>query len=1212
MAMNASDTTTHPSRWRRWTAWALALWAAVWLLGWLGLPPLLRWQMQAQLEQRLERPVAVEAVRFRPWSMEMEVLGLSIGQPITEAPDSAGPTLRVQRLYANAELQSLLRWAPVVDALAIQGLEIQVRHRGEGRYDIDDLLARLASPDDTPDPSLPRFAVFNISLEAPALTLVDEPVGVTHRILDLNLQVPFLSNLGARREVATEPRLSLLLNGQRLESQALSTPFAQTHATEATLRIPALDLAPYLPYWPAAWPMRPQQGVLDVDLRLAFEQQDAPQINLQGRLGVTGLQIAETRGGQAEPLFHLPRLTLALEPSQPLMQRWHVGEVFLQGPELWVRRNAQGQINWQSLAEAWPANHSADAPSAADRPLRFRLDHLHWQDAQVHWDDASTRPAARWTWTAMQHDWRAFQWPLEAPAPFEGQLVWEGAELKWQGALQPEGLTLQTTLADWPLATIAPYLSTVLKPALSGALTVASEMEWSAAPEGGLTVSVPQLAVSDIRLGPTRAPLARLQRLEVADADLRWPDARLNIGRVTLQGPQVGVSRDAEGRWMTETWLADPPATRRGPAAQSTATGPAWDVRLQAVQVRQGRLDWTDALPTEPVNLRLDALRLDLRNLQPLARRQASMPLTLDAQLLGLDAQGRPRTDRDAGQLNLKGEVRLPSAHGGGATPMRLDMQLQAERLPLHELVAYAGPALQLDVLRADASARGRLSVDMGTDLALRYEGDAAIDDFSADSLQPQARLLDWKSLALRGIDLKLAPDAPLRLQVGETVLSDYYARVLVSETGRLNLQDLWKPDARDKTEPPTGSAASPPPDIRFGPMSLVQGQVDFADRFIRPNYSARLTELTGSLSAFLTQPGGATEGDLSALTLRGRVEGTATLDITGQLNPLAQPLMLDIRGQVRELELPPLSPYSTRYAGHGIERGKLSMDVRYQVAADGQLQASNQIILNQLRFGDRDASSEAPNLPVKLAVALLADRNGVIDINLPIGGSLNDPQFRLGPIIVKVIFNLITKAVTAPFSLLASALSGGSDELSTLNFALGQPALDATAGERLQRVAKALQDRPALAVTVVGHAHPEAERDAYRRAQLDERIRAEKRRLLARQGISLDAAQGISPEEYPSLLKAVYQRTDIPKPRNLIGMAKDIPQADMETLLLTAIPVPEDAMRNLALARAVQVKDALVAQGVEASRVFLGAPQIHTQASEATPARAELQLGTR
>ena len=183
---------------------------------------------------------------------------------------------------------------------------------------------------------------------------------------------------------------------------------------------------------------------------------------------------------------------------------------------------------------------------------------------------------------------------------------------------------------------------------------------------------------------------------------------------------------------------------------------------------------------------------------------------------------------------------------------------------------------------------------------------------------------------------------------------------------------------------------------------------------------------------------------------MRGRAEGTAALEIDGQLNPLAQPLALDIQGRVRNLELPPLSPYTVKYAGYGIERGKLSVDVAYKIDPDGQLVASNQIVLNQLSFGERVAGSDAPNLPVKLAVALLADRNGVIDINLPVSGSINDPQFRLAPIIFKLIFNLIGKAITAPFSLIASAFGGGAEAPSQVVFAPGSAVLAADNQQRL------------------------------------------------------------------------------------------------------------------------------------------------------------------
>src|SRR5690606_26324023 len=235
---------------------------------------------------------------------------------------------------------------------------------------------------------------------------------------------------------------------------------------------------------------------------------------------------------------------------------------------------------------------------------------------------------------------------------------------------------------------------------------------------------------------------------------------------------------------------------------------------------------------------------------------------------------------------------------------------------------------------------------------------------------------------------------------------------------GRLNLQSLTKKGAEEAdtaapaaqaspaagattqrkfsgetvtTAPAPAAEASsgPAPVIRFGPIRMVNGRIDFSDHFVKPNYSADLTELTGQLSAFSSEPQGGGAPALADLELRGKAEQTAALEISGKLNPLAKPLELDITGKMRDLDLPPLSPYTVRFAGHGIERGKLNVDVNYKITPEGQLTATNKLVLNQLKFGEEVAG--APNsLPVRLAVALLADRNGVIDVELPISGSLN------------------------------------------------------------------------------------------------------------------------------------------------------------------------------------------------------------------------------
>jgi hypothetical protein len=398
-------------------------------------------------------------------------------------------------------------------------------------------------------------------------------------------------------------------------------------------------------------------------------------------------------------------------------------------------------------------------------------------------------------------------------------------------------------------------------------------------------------------------------------------------------------------------------------------------------------------------------------------------------------------------------------------------------------------------------------------------------------------------------------------------------------------------------------------PVINFGPMSLVNGKIDFSDLFIKPNYSADLTELTGKLSAFSSKP----QGDkpaLADLELRGKAQQTASLEITGKLNPLVKPLELDITARMKELDLPPLSPYTVRFAGHGIERGKLSMDVNYKIAPDGTLTATNKLVLNQLQFGEPVEGAPA-SLPVRLAVALLADRNGVIDIDLPLRGSINDPQFSIGPLILKAIVNLLAKAVTAPFALLTGGFGGGGGDSSTIAFAPGSAALSKEAKDNLDKVAKALNDRPGLQMTVVGTASLDKERDAYQRQRLREMTQAEKRRVAIRAGKDAAEVAPVTDAEYPELLTAVYKRSEVTKPRNVVGLAKDLPVKDMEDLLLASIPVDEESMRQLAVARGAAARDYLLEQKLPTERLFLGAVRTKAEGADWKPG-AELKLATR
>lgn len=352
----------------------------------------------------------------------------------------------------------------------------------------------------------------------------------------------------------------------------------------------------------------------------------------------------------------------------------------------------------------------------------------------------------------------------------------------------------------------------------------------------------------------------------------------------------------------------------------------------------------------------------------------------------------------------------------------------------------------------------------------------------------------------------------------------------------------------------------------------------------------------------------------MAELELQGLAQETAELLIEGKLNPLAQPLMLDIHGKVNDLDLPPLSPYSVKYAGYGIERGKLNVDVNYVINADGRLTATNKIVLRQLAFGDR--VDGGGSLPVKLAVALLADRNGVINVDLPVSGSINDPQFSIAGLVWRALGNLIVRAVTSPFTLLSSAFGGGAGtpQSSAIDFTPGAKWLEAPARQNLDKVAQAMRDKPQLQLTLVGLANRDAEAVEFQRVELAKRVEATARGDAPPPG---DEASRVwmpptllTGAAYEDALRTLYRRSNVDKPRNFIGMARTLPVADMEKLLMADIPASPAVLQQVAAERAMAVRAYLLAQGVPASRLFLGASRNVEQGAEHWQPRVELQLG--
>ena len=1189
--------------WFRRLAWLFGAWAILCLSGWLLLPGLLQSQLHKMGSEALGRRVTVGSVEFKPWTLELWLRDLSIA-----SADGSAPQFSIKQVYVNAELESLVRGAPVIDTVLLESPRLTVQHLGEGRYDFDDLLKRFSKGES--GGSTPSFAVFNIALRDGSLVFQDQVAKRQHVLNGLEIGIPFLSNMEAWRDVTVAPRVRFSLNGSEFDSGGAVKPFAQNRSASLDVKIAKFDLTPYLAYQPKALPVQIKSAVLDADLKIDFRQEQRPVVVLRGRLGANDIGL---NGWAARELLSVKSLQVQLAEVRPLEQIVKLEAVLIDAPELNLARDRQGRLLLPVAAadSAEKASKPATAPVAAEvvrsPTWQLELAKLGLHRGRIIWNDESVSPRAQWNLDGVDLQASGLAWPAQDVASFQGSLPLPGrsaAALKFSGEVRQGDGQLQASVDQLSLSPFAGYVSTYLNVPVNGTVGANAQARWKGQ---DVQLAVPQVRLKNFALGDPTTPLAGLDELVLSGGKVDLGKRRASLDRIDIKQPKMTLSRDAAGHWMFESWLK-PQAPQASGVPKESGPAHAWQAVVKSLDISGGGIRWRDQLASKPVALDLAGLQLKAG---PLAL-QPSEPVALT-----VSAQLQASAD-DVGSLAFKGRLTL--------APLALTGQMDASQLPLHALEPYFGAALNVEVLRAQAGFHGQLAI--ATSAAgpeVKVLGDASLEDLRVNALMQddakgparQEELLNWKALSLRGLDLALAPGSPGSLSIAETVLSDFYARVIVMPNGRLNLQDLVKRNeasgkdtalAKPAEVPAVPSAAAPAMQLRFGPMQLTQGRVQFSDRFIQPNYSASLSELKGrigSLSSAAIQPGAAAE--LADVELHGRAEGTALLDIVGKLNPLAQPPQLDIKGKVRELELPPLSPYTIKYAGHGIERGKLSVDVAYLIRPDGQLQASNNIVLNQLSFGDKVEG--APNsLPVKLAVALLADRNGVIDINLPISGSLNDPQFRLGPIIFKVIVNLVVKAITSPFSLLASAFGGGGDELSSVGFAAGSAALDDAARQRLDKIAKAMSDRPSLRLTVTGSASLETERDSLRREQLQALLQTERRRLAVVSGAKSMPSGEVGAEEYPALLKEVYRRSEIKKPRNAIGMAKDVAPAEMEALLLASLDVSEQAARDLAQRRAAAVRDHLLAQKLTGDRLFLGSAKLIADTKGWSP-RSELNL---
>ena len=845
-------------------------------------------------------------------------------------------------------------------------------------------------------------------------------------------------------------------------------------------------------------------------------------------------------------------------------------------PSVWIQSLAveRGTITFIDAARTTPFERTFD-------PVGFGLQ-----------DFRTTPEGGDFRFTARSEADEAFDWQgrfaLEPRIASQGQFQIAG--LRAPGVAEFLGDTLPFQLTD-------------------GSIHLAGSYQVSLGEQLELGLQLPQIELAELglRARGADADWVRIPTLTLSDTTVAMPARSVTLGKVAIAGLQAHAWISPDGTVNLQQLFATtaPAAEPAQPAATEPATGDRpWTVAVGNVEVKDASIDFEDRMaePAKkfalaPVNLRVDDASLDLAR---------PLPVMLDAL--------------------INGHARFEAAGTLTPEPLAADLGVKLAKARMQILQPYVLPVADLTINGGELGVAGkvRLAPPGGQRPELTFDGDVTIDGFRSVDNSLKEDLVNFERLHLQALSYTMAPDA---LSIDRVQLRKPYARVIISQEQVLNIAAVLDPQgtaaalaerraaaaadaartpaerralereqkaadraaakARKSGKPP----AAPPPSapaaealpIRIREVRIERGRMNFSDFFVEPDFAADVQDLSGTIMGLSSAP-----DSKAAVALEGKLEEFSPVSIEGDIQPFDFGRHTDLGLRFENIALPIFNPYSGPVAGYNIAKGKLTTVLHYRIE-NRQLDAQHNIRIDQLEWGEATESQGEATLPVKFATSLLKDRHGVINLDVPVGGTLDDPTFRIGPIVWQIIKNIIVKAVTAPFALLGS-LFEGAEEAQFVDFAPGEASLDPATAGRLAALAKSLAEKPQLKLDVpIGAV-----------AELDGPALAE-RAFRAALGTE-PAFETLEPKRQIDVLLALVRKQTgaepaIPEPPpppegTSRTEAKALrQQAAIESLTAAAragVVVPETELARLAEERAAAIERALLAEGVlEPTRVF-------------------------
>lgn len=894
-------------------------------------------------------------------------------------------------------------------------------------------------------------------------------------------------------------------------------------------------------------------------------------------LTLWGLQIGEP--GKEQVGFE--RLYANLSLDSLWTKALHLEAVELDKPRNEVLFAKDGSLNLTQLFKLPPSEPKPEEP--AGDPFPLRIGSIKLNEGYLHFQDLRPSEPIEFLYDSMNLELKNLStlpddnadMALVAIGPNGGRIDWSGtlslAPIASEGTLK---VTEGRMKAFWPYVRDAVPL--VLE---EGMVSLDTHYKLNLSKETELLLDNTSVRVAPFAIkAPDGRPLARLASLDVSETSIDLAKQQIIVGKIRSEKLETWAALERDGQLDWQKLFASQPAKatpkeKAEPAAaepsaeEKAAKEPSkpWQVLLKDVQLRNYQVHLADRSQKEPVALDVGPLNADLQNFDSL--NQSPFTLKLDT---GVGKQGKLQA---AGQVNL--------------APVTAKLDVSTRDIDLRVAQAYISPFIRLELRSGMLSSDLKVDLKSTEPLAFSVGGKAQVSQLHTLDTIKNRDFVKWQQLDLSGLSY-VHGDA---LSIDKVALLQPYARFIINEDRTTNVDDLLIPQpasapATSQTKPATASTEKPL-GIRIGGIDINDGSANFADLTLTPNFATAIQQLNGQIGTIDNRKPAPAKVDV-----KGKVDRYAPVTIKGALNPFNPLASLDIATSFKRVELTTLTPYSGKFAGFRIRKGRLNLDLHYLIT-NGQLKAENKVVVEQLQLGEKVDSPDAVDLPIRLAVALLKDTEGKISIELPVTGDLNNPQFSVMPIIWQTLRNLVLRAAQAPFKFIGGLIAGGgAEDLGNVAFAPGSSDLSADAQSALDKLASALKERPELRLEIEGTSAQSSDGPLIAKQRLEREYQATWYKILQRRGDKVPANASmlvVDDSDKPAMLEGIYRaRLKQQPPAEWQQLSRDERTAKLHDAVIKSWAESTALLRQLGQDRAGSIKDYLVDKGqLEDDRVY-------------------------